>query len=385
MRFLKILFLVLALAIFFVAASHTTIAQSTEEQLKQKEAQIKELEAKLTELRNQEKTLSLQVAVMNNQIKLTELRIESTKQLIAKLGEDILLLGGKIEKLEVRLKVVSEILLNRIVVSYKVGSIDPMQLIFTSRGFSDFISRTRYIQAAQEHDRKLLFELEQTKVNYNNQKDVLSTKQEEQKKLQAKLEGLNRDLAQQKKDKEALLEITRNDERRYQQLLEAALAEKSAIERAISLPLKDGQPIKQGETIAVIGNSGAPGCSSGPHLHLEFRKDVSPQNPADYLKSRDVVFDNSPDGSFSFSGSWEWPIENPRITQGYGMTHWARIGWYGGGPHTGIDMTSESSSLIKAPKDGTIYKGSTSCRGSTMNYVAIDHGGGLFTWYFHVK
>ena len=385
MRFLKVLFFLLTTSLLLFAAFNTTLAQSTEEQLKNKETEIKELEEKITELKNQAKTLNLQISVMNSQIKLTELRFESTKHLIAKLEEDIELLAGKIENLEQRLKIVSEILLNRIVVSYKVGSIDPVQLVFASRGFSDFISRAKYIQVAQEHDRRLLFELEQTKINYNNQKNLFAEKQEAQEKLKAQLEALSRDLVQQKRDKEALLEATRNDERRYQELLEAALAEKSAIERAITLPLKDGQPIKLGETIALIGNSGAPGCSSGSHLHLEVRKDGNHQNPADYLKDRGVQFDNSPDGTFSFSGSWEWPIENPRVTQGYGMTHWARIGWYGGGPHTGIDMTSEGSSIIKAPKDGTLYKGSTSCKGSTMNYVAIDHGEGIFTWYFHVK
>jgi hypothetical protein len=66
------------------------------------------------------------------------------------------------------------------------------------------------------------------------------------------------------------------------------------------------------------------------------------------------------------------------------MTYWARIGWYGGNPHTGIDMVSENIS-IHAPHDGTLYKGSTTCKGSKMNYVAIDHGDGLFSWYWHVR
>lgn len=385
MRFLRFLSLIPALALFFAILLPVVSAQSTEDQLKKKEAEIKELETKVAELRNQGKTLALQISVMNNQIKLTELRIESTKQLIAKLESDIMLLGGKIEKLEGRVADVSEVLLNRIVVWYKVGTINPVQAVFASDGFADYISRAKYIEVAQERDRKLLFELEQTKVNYNNQKDILGEKQNEQEQLKLQLEKLDAELVQQKQDKEKLLEVTKNDEKRFQQLLEAALAEKNAIERVLTIPLKDGQPIKQGETIALIGNSGAPGCSSGAHLHLEFRKDGGAQNPADFLKNQSVMFDNSPDGSFSFNGSWEWPIESPRITQGYGMTHWARLGWYGGEPHNGIDMTSESTSLIKAPKDGTIYKGSTSCRGATMNYVAIDHGGGLFTWYWHVR
>lgn len=384
MGILKRFFLALFLVAFF-AASFTIVSAQSPEQLEQKEKEIKELEAKLEETRNQAKTLSLQISVMNNQIKLTELRIESTRELIDKLEGDITLLSGKISTLEGRLANVSEILLNRIVVSYKVGTTDPVQLIFASHGFSDYVSRAKYIQVAQEHDRKLLFELEQTKTNYNKQKDIFSEKQSEQQALEAQLEQLQGELEQQKKDKEALFVVTKNDEKRFQQLLEAALAEKAAIERVLTLPLKDGQPIKQGEIIAITGNSGSPGCSTGKHLHLEFRKDGNAQNPADYLANVSVNWDNSPDSSFSFNGSWNWPIENARITQGYGMTYWARTGYYGGGPHTGIDMVSTSSDIIRAPKDGTLYKGSTSCRGATMSYVAIDHGEGLFTWYWHVN
>jgi murein DD-endopeptidase MepM/ murein hydrolase activator NlpD len=73
-----------------------------------------------------------------------------------------------------------------------------------------------------------------------------------------------------------------------------------------------------------------------------------------------------------------------RITQGYGMTYFARTGFYGGGPHTGLDMVS-SNTVIKSPKSGTLYKGATNCGGSTMKWVAVDHGSGMMTWYFHVQ
>jgi murein DD-endopeptidase MepM/ murein hydrolase activator NlpD len=86
----------------------------------------------------------------------------------------------------------------------------------------------------------------------------------------------------------------------------------------------------------------------------------------------------------NFTGDWNWPISDPKITQEYGMSYWARLGWYNGGPHTGIDMTS-TNSIIKAPKKGTLYKGSASCRGVGMNFVAIDHGDGLISWYWHVQ
>lgn len=356
------------------------------EELKKKEQEVQELQKKISELRDTEKTLSSQISIMNNQIKLTEARIYATKQEISNLILDIDTTTKKIEKLEEALQSLTEILIKRIVATYEAARVQPFMIVLSSNDTSSYLLRLNYLEIAQAYDKRLIFETQAAKNDYSNQKEIFEGKKKRVEALNLQLEEYNSQLAQERKGKQALLEVTKNDEKRYQDLLARALAEKSAIEGVIAtIQLKDGQPIKAGEIIALIGNSGAPGCSSGPHLHLEFRKDGVHYNPADYLKERDVIFDNSPDGPFPFSGSWEWPIENPRITQGYGMTHWARIGWYGGGPHAGIDMTSDTNLAIRASKDGTLYKGSTTCRGATMNYVAVDHGEGVITWYWHVR
>lgn len=391
MRFLKLLFLIFATAIFLVSAFQITFAQSVQEQLDKKQAEIKELENKVAELNKQGKTLALQITLMNNQIKLTELRIESTEQLIAKLEDDITLLGGKVDILEKRLKEVSEILLNRIIVSYKVGNVNAVQLVFASNGFADYISRAKYIQVAQEHDRKLLFEMEQTKRNYNNQKDVFQLKQDEQEKLKNQLEKLSQDLAQQKKDKEVLLEVTKNDEKRYQDLLAKARAEQSAILRILAGGGTVAQvgPIKEGAYISST-IAGPSACSSGNHLHFEVVKDGQHQNPADYLKGVSLIFESGV-VAFSPGGSWPWPVDEPvRINQEYGMTYWARIGWYGGGPHTGIDIFPKDlpvsiSAPVKAVKDGTLYRGSIACGGGTLKFARVDQADGIQTYYLHIN
>lgn len=365
----KTLFLLLLLSFTFIP--HIAFSQTAQEQLEAKTKEIQELEGKIADLQSQAVTLGNQITIINNQIQVTLLKISQTE-------EQINLLSGKIDKLEISLDHFSHVLENRVSHTYRQAQIDPIWLFFSSNDLPNFLARYKYLKVIQAHDRKLLAQIAQTQANYETQKN-------QEENLKTQLESQRSQLGSQIKQKEHLLEVTKNDEKRFQQLLSAAKAEQEAIRAAMAtLDLKDGSPVNKGDTIALIGNSGAPGCSSGPHLHFEVVRNGSHQDPSGFLKPNSVYWDNSPDGQFGFSGSWDWPIENPRITQGFGMTYWAKLGWYNGNGHTGIDMASESIT-IRAPESGTLYKGNTLCRGSTMNYVAIDHGDGLFSWYWHVR
>jgi len=352
---------------------------------------IQELQGKLSDLQGEEKTLSSQISVMNNQIQLTEYRIDSTRHEIDELNEDITITTEKVSKLETSLEDVVSLLIKRAVASYETRPSEPLQVLLSSESFSDFIKRINYLYYVQDSDKKLLVETQQAKMDYQNQQSIFEAKKQKVEALRVQLEEYTTQLDADKAEKEELLEITQNDERRYQSLLASARAERNAIEGVVSsIQLVDGSPISKGQVIAVVGNSGAPHCSSGPHLHFEVRKDSSIVDPNNYLRSGINFeyaenYDTNVYGSIYPSGSWDWPLsEKIRINQGYGSHSFAS--WrYPSGIHTGIDMTSLSSLLITSPADGTVYKGSTSCSGATMNYVAVDHGGGIVSWYWHVK
>jgi murein DD-endopeptidase MepM/ murein hydrolase activator NlpD len=102
-----------------------------------------------------------------------------------------------------------------------------------------------------------------------------------------------------------------------------------------------------------------------------------------------VVWNNSPDEPFGFGGDWDWPLSDPaRITQGYGMTFYARVRRaYGGQPHTGIDMVSKDGNFdVKAVKPGELYRGSIKCGGGYLRYVKVKHkDSNLESYYLHVN
>lgn len=352
---------------------------------------IKEYELKITDLKGQQKTLASTIKYYDSKIQLTATQIIVTEEKLKLLVEEIAGLTVKIGFLDKSITDVSTILSSRIEATYKRNRLQPVFLFFSSAGFGDFLSRIEYLKTVQLHDRDLLFQMQESKMNYDSQKKLKEDKQMEEEKLKKQLVVQQTALAQQKQSKQQLMEVTKNDEKKFQQLLVAARAEMEAIQSIIA---GQGQETKvgdigEGNKIATIISGTSP-CSTGTHLHFEIAQNGAHTNPTGFLKSKDVNWElcgwYGCDGNFSFSGSWEWPMNDKvTITQGYGMTAYARSGAYGGGPHTGLDMYAEDNS-VKAVKNGVLYRGSIACGGGTLRYVKVEHKeNNISTYYLHVN
>jgi peptidoglycan hydrolase CwlO-like protein len=327
----------------------------------------------LNDLGNQGKTLKSQISSFDAQINLTSLEIEQTE-------EKINLLSGRIDQLEGSLDTLTDAFSQRAIETYKMARVgDPVLLIVTSEDLSEAVSRFFYLKKIQEADRDLLERLTTAQNTYKGEKL-------DQEELQTELEKQKATLNSQKAAKKALLDQTQNDEKKYQTLLAQALAEKAAIENALASGVEVG-PVKQGDPIALVGNSGYPGCSTGKHLHFEVRKNGSWTDPTPYLQNKSVQDEQNGGTTSIGSGGWPWPIQDTiRLTQHYGVTPYSWRYSYSGGIHTGLDMVSTSSDVIRAPADGNLYKSSQSCGSSSViNIVYIEHSDGVITFYLHVQ
>ncbi len=381
-KFVVSFFVALFLISIFSFANPAVFAQSASDLQKT----IDNLKNKISDLQSQAKTLSSQIAIMDNQIKLTEARIEQNKKEILDLTLDIDTATKKIYTLQESLDALSDVLLKRIVATYISGTLEPWEVVLSAKSASDLLLKYNYLKALQSRDKRLIYEVQQAKNDYTNQKLIFEEKKKKIEALKIQLERYTIQLSQEKRDKNALLIATKNDEKTYQQKLQAALAEQAAIAKITAgggVTAFVGK-VKEGDVIGYMV-SGSSACSSGTHLHFEVFKDKGIQDPNGYLSSKSVTFENSPDGQFSFGGSWRWPLNDPiSIEQGYGMTHWARIGWYGGGPHTGIDIYSSSSSSVYSVRDGDLFKGSIACGGGQLLFSRIDQSDGIQTFYLHI-
>ena len=110
---------VLCILLLFAAVllNFDVSAQTTEENLIKLESEIKVYEAEIAKLKSQAATLSNQIAQYDAQIRLTTLKISETE-------EKILLLGGRIDQLEVSLNSLTNAFASRVVQTYKMSRLN---------------------------------------------------------------------------------------------------------------------------------------------------------------------------------------------------------------------------------------------------------------------
>ena len=297
----RIIFLTLLLIFLFIF-SYEVNAQDCSGDLNQR---INCYEANIAKLKDSGETLSSQILQFDSQIKLTSLKIAQTE-------EQINLLSGRIDQLEGSLDDLTKAFSGRVVETYKMTRVeDPILLILSSSNLGKAFNRFSYLKKIQESDRSLLQRLRKAKDTYNAEKV-------DQEELQNKLASQKKNLDNQKAAKAHLLSATKNDEKKYQILLEQARAEYEAIQAIIAGKGTETEVglVSEGQRIANI-IQGSSCNSGGSHLHFIVRNQNSTtDNPFMYLKTG-ISYQNcsgsscgSSDGdSFNPSGSWNWPIQ----------------------------------------------------------------------------
>jgi peptidoglycan hydrolase CwlO-like protein len=419
-----LLFVIFALAVgrnvlaqpLYIGAPEDTETESAEDKQDSEEIdelmdEIEKYEKKLSELANKEKTLSNQIEYYDSQIKLTQLQIANTiaqiqqkEKQIARIGTDIEDIKHRISRLKDSIEYQNIVLSERMRERYKSTDDNPFFVLFGGSSVSTLIKKTKYLKTMEIEDTKMLAEMKRTRENFIFQKDLFEEKKRQAEELKAgieqekaKQEQYNADLEKQKQEQKALLELTKKDEAKYQQLLDDARRELDQITGAASV-LKGTAPrsVKKGEVIGIQGNTG---YSFGDHLHFGVYKydsfdDIDGWNwyysntvdPKKKLKEKTVRWNTGCESSEMREvgdGDWSWPMSSPVVSQGYGHTCYSDA-YYGGKPHPAYDMYGPSGSYVYAADEGDAFF-CRNCLGDGGNGVFIFHPEGYMSLYWHLQ
>ncbi|HUD05041.1 MAG TPA: C39 family peptidase [Patescibacteria group bacterium] len=219
----KLVLLLLVTFFLFVSARivHSQTDTPTPTPAQDNTQAINDLQNKINAAKAQKQTYSTQIELIGNQIKLTEYKIEATQEQITSVTLDIDTTSKKIASLQGTLDTSIAVLINRIIATYEVGTIQPFQILLTSNNASDFFSRLNYLKLAQAHDKQLIYDTQQAKVDYSNQKTILEDKKKQLANLQQQLQTQTTQLNQEKQVQQQLLATTEAQIAAYQAQLSA--------------------------------------------------------------------------------------------------------------------------------------------------------------------
>jgi peptidoglycan hydrolase CwlO-like protein len=172
--------------------------------------------------RNKGDTLAGEIQYMDTQISVTQLEININLTEIKNLEKEIKSLSSRIGELNSTTDKISDVVKLKIEEMYKRQQTGFVYTLLGANNLPKFLRSIQYLRRSQISDRELLLKLQNTKVTYEEQKDLREEKEEELNQLTEKLESYKIELASQQQAKEQLLTITKNDEARYQQLLSDA-------------------------------------------------------------------------------------------------------------------------------------------------------------------
>jgi len=186
---------------------------------------IRKCNEKISDLQEEQGTLNAAISTLNSKISLAQGQIAQTEAQIVALEEEIGVLSTLLTDLNFSLDDLSTAYIARVRESYKQRNLSPIHLLFSSRGFSDFLEKARYLSVVKARDHLILLELEKARSDYDNQKQLKEEKQAEIESLMAELEIERSNLNSQKAQKQDILTITKNSEKEYQRLMSEAQAE----------------------------------------------------------------------------------------------------------------------------------------------------------------
>lgn len=371
----RVLPLLLALTMLCGILSLTALAVTDEEkaeinakiadiqdQIAANEQRIAELDAKAAEydddisaLQSKISTLQDQIDLYNDEIALIDADIDALDEQITDINNEIDALNKQIKELDQKILKIQQkiadtytILGQRLRANYMSGPNSALEYILTSDDFEfqSYLERMELVSRITEHDDALV-------------KELIANKEQLEKEIQ-ELDAAKLRLA----DKIEELNAAKKD---YEAKKEEQVAARSKIEEAEATVQRDLDKV-----MAVVNSYNAQSAEYQAAIEAA-EKEINKYE--EKLREQNTYY-----GSGVVNGDMIWPLpySDTYISSMFGSRS---IGY-----HHGVDIcchSGTSGKTVIAIKDGTVVESTWSS--GFGNYVGIDHGNGVVSYYAHLS
>lgn len=224
---------VLIIAVFFITSTVNIHAETNQEKLKRIQDEISATKNKITQIKNNINALVEEINKIDSNIQELEDEIESLNNQIEITQQSLNKTKKELNEAEQEREEHKKVADERIKLMYMYGSMDYIQILFSSQSITDLISRIDAIKTLTNYDKSILDELlrieneiaEKKQKIENDKKALVDLKKETENTVATQL-----DVKGQKKE---LMESMYDDKSGLQAELKAEQAESEAIQKLI--------------------------------------------------------------------------------------------------------------------------------------------------------
>lgn len=386
----------------------------TQNQIDTKESELKEANENKNILSNEIKVIEGEKSSLETQINALNLEIQQVLDRIFQIESEIITTNEKIKVKEIEIQQLVEriesntkLLQQRLVVMYKMGDAQKIEILLNSKDVNDFLSRNTMVTSITEYDQNLIKSLKEDKTELdkllselNGQKKVLEINKQNSETERQVLETKKAEqsvLLEQLKEQEAQkytamqgLEKTIED---YQAFLSEKLAaqsqlssKKTGIQSEIA---RIEAEIIERERAAEEARKAAEAkrlreAEAREQARLQAEREAQNQAARAELEAKKNELQNvdSQIQQNTNTGKLHWPAGTNWVTSPYGW----RIDPFGSGQsvfHDGFDIAGPMGTPLYAAESGTVtHAGWGTGYGY---YVEITHNAGMKTRYGHMN
>lgn len=322
--------------------------EGTQSQIESINKEIARFEAELQKVGAEKSTLQAAINELNLTRKKLLADISLTQKQIERTTYTIQELEGNISESQRRIERNNSILAQAIRDIKKADDVSLVETVLAQESLSTLWLEIDQLEQLQNTIRGQLGELRTTKASLEDQHGKERSERDNLTAFKDNLAGQHKVIEQNATETSKLLDVTKNKEAEYQ----ALLAQKQAARKQFESDLQD----YESQLTYILDPSRLPKEGSGALI---------------------------------------WPIADPLITQGFGLTDFARNGAYGydksgqPNPHRGLDFRASVGTALLAAASGTVRDAvdmdkSPGCY-SYGKWILIDHDNGLSTLYAHLS